>query len=96
MDSSSMTASEATEPRYAPPPVTGYRKLSQAEVDLMNEIKANGDEMGALVAKLRVMSLPPTADTTFTLDRDCVLEGERFIKTGLMWLVRAVAQPTNF
>ena len=27
------------EPTYTPPPVTGYRTLTQADVDLMNDIK---------------------------------------------------------
>ena len=32
--------------------LTGYRNLSQAETDLINEIKAKGVELGALVEKL--------------------------------------------
>lgn len=87
MDSNEMNASEASAPRYTPPPVTGYRKLSQAEVDLMNEIKAKGDEMGALIDKLRA---------TPGLDGRWVAIGATNIQTGVMALVRAVAQPTNF
>jgi hypothetical protein len=83
---------------YIPPPVTGYRKLSQAEVDLMNEIKAKGDEIGALVSKLRVLSMDPRPGEplAFQLDGRCVSIGATEIQTGLMWLVRAVAKPTNF
>lgn len=75
------------EPIYTPPPVTGYRKLSQGEVDLMNEIKAKGDELGDLVAQMR---------GAVALDQRAVSIGATEIQTGLMWLVRAVAQPTNF
>lgn len=32
--------------------IKGYRDLSQVEIDLMNEIKAKGAELGALVEKL--------------------------------------------
>lgn len=32
--------------------ITGYRELSQEEIDLMNEIKAKGDDIGKLVNKL--------------------------------------------
>jgi len=32
--------------------ITGYRELSQEEIDLMNAIKAKGDELGKLVNQL--------------------------------------------
>lgn len=77
----------SNDPIYTPPPVTGYRKLSQGEVDLMNEIKAKGDELGELVAQMRGSG---------SLDQRAVSIGATEIQTGLMWLVRAVAKPTNF
>ena len=33
--------------------IKGYRELSQAEIDLMNEIKTKGAELGELVVKLQ-------------------------------------------
>jgi len=36
--------------------IKGYRDLSQEEIDLMNEIKAKGAELGELVEKLRAQS----------------------------------------
>lgn len=33
--------------------ISGYRELSQEEIDLMNEIKAKGIELCELVEKLR-------------------------------------------
>lgn len=33
--------------------INGYRDLSQTEIDLMNEIKAKGEELGALTAKIQ-------------------------------------------
>lgn len=33
--------------------IKGYRELSQAEIDLMNEVKAKGVELGELIAKIR-------------------------------------------
>jgi hypothetical protein len=38
--------------------ITGYRDLSQAEIDLMNEIKAKGEELRALVAKINSVAIP--------------------------------------
>lgn len=69
------------------PPVMGYRNLSQSEVDLINEIKGVGEELGALVAKVRV------ADG---VDQRWASIGATDLQTGLMALVRAVAQPTTF
>ena len=67
--------------------IKGYRELSQSEIDLMNEIKANGAKIGALVDKLR------KADG---LDQRWVSIGATDLQTGLMALTRAVAQPSFF
>lgn len=67
--------------------IKGYRELSQEEIDLMNEIKAKGAELGELVAKLR---------TTSSLDQRWVNIGATDFQTGLMALTRSVAQPTFF
>ena len=67
--------------------IKGYRELSQEEIDLMNEIKMKGVELGALVEKLRATS---------TLDQRWVSIGATDLQTGVMALTRAVAQPTFF
>lgn len=78
---------EAQEKMHTPPPVTGYRQLSQSEIDLMNEVKAAGDKLGELVDKMRTMD---------SLDQRWVSIGATDAQKGVMGLVRAVAQPTNF
>lgn len=67
--------------------IKGYRELSQVEIDLMNEIKTKGAEVGDLVAKLRA---------TEGLDQRWVSIGATDLQTGLMALTRGVAQPTFF
>lgn len=67
--------------------INGYRELTQAEIDLMNEIKAKGAELGELVAKLRA---------TEGLDQRWVSIGATDFQTGLMALTRGVARPTFF
>ena len=67
--------------------ISGYRELSQEEIDLMNEIKAKGVDLGELVAKLK---------STEGLDQRWVSIGATDIQTGLMALTRAVAKPTFF
>lgn len=67
--------------------IKGYRELSQEEIDLMNEIKAKGAEIGELVDKLRKAE---------GLDQRWVSIGATDFQTGLMALTRSVAQPTFF
>ena len=67
--------------------IKGYRELSQGEIDLMNEIKAKGVELGTLVAKLR---------GTEGLDQRWISIGATDLQTGLMALTRGVAQPNTF
>ena len=72
---------------FKQPKITGYRQLSEAEAALMNEIKMKGVEMGELIEKLQ---------TTDGLDQRWVSIGATDLQTGLMALVRSVAQPTTF
>lgn len=67
--------------------IKGYRELSQAEIDLMNEIKTKGAELGSLVDKLKA-----AADT----DKRWVSIGATDLQTGLMALTRSVAKPESF
>ena len=67
--------------------IKGYRELTQVEIDLMNEIKTKGAELGELVNKLR---------STEGLDQRWVSIGATDFQTGLMALTRSVAQPTFF
>ena len=91
--------------------IKGYRELSQEEIDLMNHIKAKGAEMLKLQAELVthiktrrqacVMARVAVLDQD-ELDRMDAAEPERWaaigktdIQTGIMALVRAVAQPSE-
>ncbi len=67
--------------------ISGYRDLTQAEIDSMNEVKAVGVQLGELVERLR---------TTTGLDQRWVSIGNTDLQTGIMALVRAIAQPTTF
>lgn len=67
--------------------ISGYRELSQDEINLMNEIKAQGVVLGDLVAKLRASA---------ELDQRWVSIGATDLQTGLMALTRGVAKPTFF
>ena len=67
--------------------IKGYRELTESEISVMNDIKAQGKQLGALVATLKQMP---------ELDQRWVSIGATDLQTGLMALVRAVAKPTTF
>ncbi len=66
--------------------ISGYRELSEVDVDLMNAIKAFGPQLEALVTRLQ------DADT----DRRWISIGATSLQQGLMALTRAVTKPTFF
>tara|TARA_R110000803_G_scaffold125542_2_gene193179 strand:- start:61 stop:303 length:243 start_codon:yes stop_codon:yes gene_type:complete len=68
-------------------PIVGYRQLSQQEIDLINSIKMQGLEIGALVARVREVS---------GIDQRWASIGATDLQTGLMALTRAVAKPGGF
>ena len=67
--------------------IKGYRDLSQAEIDLMNEGKELAQKCGDFIAKLEADS---------TTDKRNVALGKTNLQQGFMWAIRAVAQPTTF
>lgn len=67
--------------------IKGYGELDQSEIDLMNEIKQKGAELGELAAKLK---------STPNLDQRWISIGITDLQKGLMALTRGVAQPTFF
>lgn len=88
--------------------IKGYRDLTQAEIDLMNKIKAHGEAANALLrdvqAHLRMQadSAASYKDSSEELrietaePRVWVHMAKLDLQTGIMKLVRAVAQPTTF
>lgn len=67
--------------------IKGYRELTQDEINLMNEIKQAGKDLGDLVATLKQMP---------ELDQRWVAIGATDLQKGLMALTRAVARPEFF
>lgn len=89
--------------------IAGYRELSQEEIDLMNRIKAKGTELLELQAELATMLNHQHVKKAANEERDPdelarfrAAEPQRWasigktdIQTGIMALVRAVAQPAG-
>lgn len=82
--------------------ISGYRELTQDEIDLMNEIKAEGPRLQALCEKVDAYVKSQMA-TVSQAESDRLnaafawkSHGRLHLQQGLMALTRAVAQPTFF
>lgn len=67
--------------------ISGYRELTQDEINLMNTIKATGKELGQLVDTLK---------SAEGLDQHWISIGATDLQKGLMALTRGVAKPDFF
>ena len=89
--------------------IDGYRELSQAEIDMMNTIKAMGPQMEELLAKVSAhvqeqrQVAHAAGDQGVENSRMDRAQPERWaaiarthFQEGLMALTRAVTQPTFF
>jgi hypothetical protein len=73
--------------------IKGYRDLTQDEIDLMNEIKGQGEKLGNLIQKL---SHQHTSTGNHSIDIRWLQDAEMQLKKGIMSLVRSVARPESF
>lgn len=80
--------------------IKGYRDLSQTEIDLMNRIKGKGEEIANLITELKdlrhIDATPELEPVKLIESHDAIAIAEPQLKTGIMWLVRAVALPDSF
>jgi len=67
--------------------ISGYRELKEEEIQLINDVKQQGEYLGALIATMKQMP---------DLDQRWISIGATDLQTGLMALTRAVARPTTF
>ncbi len=67
--------------------ISGYRELSQEEIDLMNKVKAMGPLLEELTATMMASQ---------DLDKRWIAIGKTHLQEGLMALTRSIAKPTFF
>ena len=67
--------------------IKGYRELTQEEINLMNEVKQEGVELGDLFEKLEKIE---------SLDKRWLAIGKTDLQKGLMATTRAIARPEFF
>jgi len=84
--------------------ITGYRELSQPEIDLMNEVKAKVAAVGELIQRINTLNAE-LATNGDEKTKEAVQQSDCFrwasiaktdLQTGAMALTRAVAKPTFF
>ena len=75
--------------------IKGYRELTQEEIDLMNEIKEKGIELGELFEKIKNAHLLEMEDGNGP-DMRWANIGRTHLQQGLMALTRSVAKPDLF
>lgn len=79
--------------------ITGYRDLSQEEIDLMNEGKALAEQCGAYIAKLKSFHDSDggcAIGSSLHLDQRWISIGATDLQRGFMAVIRGIAQPTTF
>lgn len=67
--------------------IAGYRELNESEIDMMNEVKAQGIVLADLIESMKSRQ---------DFDQRWVSIGQTHLQQGIMALVRAVARPTSF
>jgi len=67
--------------------ISGYRDLSQAEIDAMNAVKAEASRVGILIEEL---------EQNDKLDQRWVSIAKEDLQKGFMAAVRSIARPTTF
>lgn len=67
--------------------VTGYRRLNQEEIDLLNEGKRLANTVGEFVERLQEMP---------EIDKRWLAIGRTQLQQGFMAVIRSIAKPTSF
>lgn len=70
--------------------ISGYRELTQEEIDLMNEGKALAETVSEYLEKVRA------AAVTVGVDHRRLAIGRTELQQGFMAVIRSIAQPTTF
>ncbi len=68
-------------------PISGYRKLPQTDIDLINRIKSMGTSIEALMKEIEAHPF---------VDQRWLANANDNIQTGLMQATRSIAQPNTY
>lgn len=67
--------------------IPGYRDLTQQEIDVIAEVKSNGNDLAQAIDAIAAMP---------DVDQRAIALARTNLQQGFMWLIRAVARPQGF
>lgn len=73
--------------------ITGYRDLTQEEIDLMNESKALAKQVGDFIDKLESINVEKRMIVS---DVGWLMTAKTDLQKGFMSLTRSIAKPSTF
>lgn len=80
--------------------ISGYRKLTDDEIDLINEAKALAERNREFIERLESMAPMVAAEwrspAPDTIDKRWLSIGRTDLQKGFMAVVRSIAKPTSF
>lgn len=81
--------------------IKGYRELSQAEIDLMNRVKAQGERVAEMLEMISSLRKTPEGVGELSVEQlkesfEALDLAKASLQTGYMWLVRSIALPESF
>lgn len=76
--------------------ITGYRDLTQAEIDLMNRIKATANDVSALLKDISYGNPGGGEAPEGIADARWYAIARTHLQEGFMALTRSIAKPTSF
>ena len=72
--------------------ITGYRDLSQDEIDLINKAKALAEQCGEFIEEINAIG----HRAKIHLDHRWLAVGTTHLQQGFMAVIRSIAKPTTF
>lgn len=76
--------------------IKGYRDLTQAEIDIMNKIKAIAEEVNELLSSISYGNPAGGEAPEGIADARWYMIAKTDLQKGFMALVRSIAKPTTF
>ena len=79
--------------------IKGYRELSQAEIDLMNEGKELAEQVGSWIERLEFVEpvdMGPDYDWSGVPDPEWLADAKITLQKGFMSAIRSIAKPETF
>lgn len=75
--------------------IKGYRNLTKAEIDLMNEVKSAGNDIKDILLQIESIQKGNKDNIDYEQHVECIASAKEHLRIGIMMLVRSVALPQD-